>query len=305
MKKAYVTGLLFACLTGLSFFGSKIALRYGDALEILAWRFLFAFVAMVVWQTLRTWGERRAQDDFRAIHKSRRAGLLLGAVYAAFLGAQLIGLMTCTSVVGAILNTLVPVLVALLARVVLREKLTALQWGLMVVSTVAVFYMIWRGRGDISYTRVGLLCLLVSMLCIALYNLLLRAYSSRISSFDAVYHTSLVGAAVFWLAFVVRGIAAGDVGQCGHIFHEPLLLVATLYLGVGCVVLTNALISYTLRYLTAARGAIFNDLATVISIAMGALALGEPFYLYHAVCSAIVIACVIMMNPPTDGGEAK
>jgi drug/metabolite transporter (DMT)-like permease len=81
---------------------------------------------------------------------------------------------------------------------------------------------------------------------------------------------------------------------------DPAFLLSSVYLGIGCILVSSATINYTFRILPAAKAGIFNNISTVISILAGGLILHEPLTIVHIVCAAVVITAAIIINGRKD-----
>ena len=89
--KAYLAGIIFAVLIGFSFLGVKISVSHATSNYIMAYRFDFAFVAMLIFWLIT--GERLS---FKG--RSRKKILGVGFFYSAFMLLQVVGLSYATSI---------------------------------------------------------------------------------------------------------------------------------------------------------------------------------------------------------------
>ena len=85
----------------------------------------------------------------------------------------------------------------------------------------------------------------------------------------------------------------------------PQVFIAAAYLGIGCILLSAHLMSYMLSKMEAAKGTIFGNLSTAISIVAGVAVLGESLMWYHVVCTAVIIGSVIGMSLSGRKGELQ
>ena len=102
--------------------------------------------------------------------------------------------------------------------------------------------------------------------------------------------------AVFNLAFFVYGIFSGNLHTYFEPFQHTEFIIATAYLGVGCILLSAQLMSYLLSKMAAVKATIFGNVSTAISIVAGVLVLGEPLRAYHIICTVLIIAGVIGLS---------
>ncbi|MGL4484000.1 MAG: EamA family transporter, partial [Anaerovoracaceae bacterium] len=80
-------------------------------------------------------------------------------------------------------------------------------------------------------------------------------------------------------------------------FFVPLahwqFLLAMLFLGVGCILITAQLMSYMMAHLEAVVATLFGNLATGISFIAGIMILNEEVRIIHVICGVLIIVGVI------------
>lgn len=79
-------------------------------------------------------------------------------------------------------------------------------------------------------------------------------------------------------------------------FFAPLLqweyVVALLFLAVLSSLASSFLSIYGLKYIEASKAAVFNNLATLITVVAGVLFLNEQLHYYHVIGAVIILAGV-------------
>ena len=113
------------------------------------------------------------------------------------------------------------------------------------------------------------------------------------------------GCAVFNLAFLIYGIASDSLNTYFEPFRHTEFIVATAYLGVGCILLSAQLMSYLLSKMAAVKATIFGNVSTAISIVAGVVVLGEPLRAYHIICTVLIIVGVIGLSLSGDKKSGK
>lgn len=119
---------------------------------------------------------------------------------------------TVTASTGSVVITTVPVITALLARFVYKEKLYGFQWVAIVIEFVGV--MVITLMDGVFSINIGLLWLLLAALSLSIYNLLQRkltkAYTAlQTSAFSILFGTILL--AVFLPASVKEVLCAPGI----------------------------------------------------------------------------------------------
>ena len=294
--KAYIAGVVFACFTGFSYFAVKVGLSTAGPLEQMTYRYFFASVGVILVYLL--YGRRKGWTI-----KPNGSVIMIAAFYVAFLGIQSWGLVYCTSVVSSILFACCPILIAVLGWLVLKEPLRAIQWFGILIGSGAVLYVAYAGQGDVSFSGFGLLLLIISVSCLTVYSLLLRSERGKTEPFQIAFYCAVFGEAVLLILMIVKYCLAGDLMGMFGPANDVKFIMSTMYLGICCIVATALLMAFVSVHLPAAQAGVFNNIATVISIAAGVLLLGEPIYLYHVICAVFIIGGVVFVNFGT--GKAR
>lgn len=288
-------------LWGTSFVATKVVLVHVPPLTLAALRFVLA-LAVLLPLTLRA-GRRPALGPDAA---------LLGLTgMALFFVCQNVGLRFASVASAAlVLNGGIPVLTALLAALLLRERLA----GARLVGTLAglagVLALVLLGPGERAdapggSAPLGVGLLLLAAACAAAYTLLgRRAFAAG----GALALTT--GATCYGLLFSLP--AAGielAVAGVGRPSGTDLLLL--LYLGAGCSALPFVLWGYALARLEACQVAVLGNLELVFGVAFAALLLREPLPPIHLGGGALIVAgawlasrCDATIRPGPESGRS-
>ncbi len=256
--------ILFSTLWASAFMGVKIGLRSSPPLFLMGFRFLIAGTLLLLFArlrgrilpaTLRDWGRLGA------------LGLLNNALY---LGISAIALRHLSGGMGAVLASTNPLMLALAAPLLLKERMGAVK--------VAGFVLAFASVVGIMYGRMGGEEHLSSMLLILLANALMVTgtilFKRWAPTFDLVVING-VQLAVASVALLVPSLLLEPVAgiRWGLSF---LGAVGFLALGVSC----GAMIIwfYLLRAGDASRASAFFFLNPVLGLFLGALILGEALH---------------------------
>ncbi len=203
-------------------------LEFAGRWEVTFWRSLFAalfvLAAMLVTRGRGAWAALRASGGY---------GLLSGAMWAIMMIAFMLALMTTTTANTLIVNSITPLVTALLARALLREPIAPRTWAAI---ALAIAGMLWMFGSDFAGGEprhvTGMLIALAVPLAAAV-NLVTLKHAGR--SLDLVPAVLLgsVFSAVLTLPFALPLHANA---------HDLLLLamLGCLQLGLPCMLMVRA-----------------------------------------------------------------
>ena len=289
LTKAYVSAIFFSFLVGLSFLWIKLCIPYADSLHILAHRFNFALITLVLVIVLKI-----AKVELKG--KPKKNLMITAGCYVGFMFFQVIGMYFATSIEGAIIFAAVPIMVQIIAAVFLGEKTTWRHNLFVAISACALITMVILGSNDISVDPFGTVILLLSSICMALSNVFMRYVRNQYKPIEISTAIIVMGTVVFNLMFIIKGVTVGN----DIVYMEPYIniefVIGMVYLGSGCILISAQIMAYMQSKLQAAKASIFSYVSTTITIVAGALILGEPLRGYHIICTVLIIAGVVGLN---------
>jgi drug/metabolite transporter (DMT)-like permease len=291
LKLAYLLALLNAAIVGFSFLFTKMALEYSHPLDTLTYRFAASFTVISI---PVAFGWIKLQYRGKPLYKA----LLLATMYPlGFFTLQAFGLQHATSAEGGILYAFTPVVTMLFASMFLKEKTTVLQKLSIFLSAFGViFIFIMKGSSIDLSNMAGIFLLFLTCVASAGYSVLARSLSKHFNPAEISYFMLGIGFTVFLVFSFADHAAAGTFDR----FFAPLangtFIVSILFLGVASSLVTALTSSYILSKIEASKMSVFTNLSTVVSIAAGAMFLGEKVTVYHLIGSVLIIAGVIGTN---------
>jgi|SRR5690554_6606059 len=281
----YITAVSTAVIFGFSFFFTKGALDYLSPYQLLAGRFFIAAVTMFLLRAVRL---IRITVNGRLIRR-----ILPLAFFQPFLYffCETTGVNLTTSSEAGLMIALIPVFVAVLGAIFLREIPSFLQAVFILLSVTGVGFIVLGGEQlTSSGDTLGRMALLGAVTAGAVFNILSRRLSREFHPVELTYVMMWTGALVFgFLSFVERR-RYGGAGLPA--LFEAQVLLSLFYLGIFSSVAAFFGLNYTLSRLEASRSAVFTNLTTIIAVAAGVFLRGEPFYRYHLVGGVLIIAGV-------------
>lgn len=287
LRRAYLAAIVFSVVVGFSFLGVKTCVPLASTLQILVWRYNWAALLMGLFLL-------SGMVKIRLTGKPKKNLLLTAGFYIGFMIFQTIGLIFATSIESGIIFAIIPILSKLIAGVVLKENTGWVQNIFMVLSISALIVMILMGSTGVETNLVGVTILIISSISMAISNVYMRYVRQEYRPVEITAAICFMGAIAFNIAYLFSG-------DFLH-YLEPLqhmeFVIATLYLGTACIVLSAQLMAFMLRHMPAVNATIFGNLSTAISIVAGVVILGEPLLFYHVLCTLLIIVGVVGVSMP-------
>ena len=264
----------------------KLAYRYGvDAVTLIMLRMLFAlpvFVAMAWWASR---GQMPlARNDWVGIFLLGFCGYYL----ASFL--DFAGLAYISASLERLILYLNPTIVVLLGLVLFKRRITGWQllgMGISYLGVVVVFghEITFQGK-DAAW---GALLVFLSAVSYALYLVYSGEMVKRLGSLRLVGLASTVACVLCLLQFLLlRPLSAAMVA--------PAVIWLSLLNASVCTVVPVLLIMMAIERIGASLTAQVGMLGTMSTILMGVMVLGEPFTLWVAAGSALVMAGIYIFS---------
>ncbi len=289
--KVYLVAAIFAITTGFSFLAVKGALRYAAPIESLFYRFAVAFAMAVVLAAFKI-----VKLNFRG--KKLRPLLVPAALYAGgFFGFQFFGLLYSSSVEAGIIMAAQPALTMLIAEFALKEKPSITQRLCVLAAIFAAAFISLCGNGGVSAVDArGVLLIFLSALSMAANVVYIRWIRNEYSPAEISFASCGFGFVLYLVVIMIYGAANGDLAGVIAPISKPGFVIAILYLGIACTMLTTLINSYLMKYLEAVKVSVFGCAGTVITLLAGFFILKEPINGLQIVCSIVILAAIVGTN---------
>lgn len=273
--------VLFSLLWASAFVAVKVALRDAPPLFLMASRFLVAGPLLLAFAAARG----RAMPALRDWPVIAVLGVLN---YALYLGLTAMGLRHLSAGMGAVLASLTPLMLAMLAPWVLGERLTVRKVVGLLTSFGGVTWVMWSRLGDDNRPS-AMLLMSLGTACIVAAALIFKRWMPQGDL------TVFNGGQLF---------AAGLVLAVPSLAWEPVadvrftsgFLGAWLYLIAGISWLAMGIWFWLLRHGDATRASAYFFLNPIFGLFFGALFLGEPMALLDFVGSAAVALGIYLVQ---------
>ena len=271
-----VTLLLWAS----AFAGIKAGLAAYSPGQLALLRFIVGSASMALYAKARGFGLPEKRD----VPTILRVGFLGFTIYHVFLNY---GEQTVSAGAASLIVSFTPVITALLAVFLLKERLNVFGWAGITVSVAGVALISFGESGGIALGT-GSLLVLVSSLGSSLYNVFQKPLLKR---YDPVAFTTyaMIAGTLFMLAFLP--------GLAGAVRRAPLgATLSVVYLGVFPGAIAYSTWTYALSRMPASRLATSLYVSPVLAIAIAWLWIGELPTLMSLAGGAVTLAGVVLTN---------
>lgn len=275
----HLTALLTIVIWGTTFISTKVLLADFQPVEILFFRFVIGFLALLTICPKRLEGVTRKQElTFLA------AGLSGICLY--YLLENIALTYTMASNVGVVVSVS-PFFAAILAQLFIKsgEKLRANFFFGFVVAMAGVALISFQGA-ELKLNPLGDILAVLAALVWAVYSIL----TQKISSFG--YPVILTTRRTFFygILFMIPALFLFDFRWDLHRFIDPINLFNLIYLSMGASALCFVTWNFAVKGLGAVKTSIYIYLIPVITVVTSMLILKEPITWLSAVGTILAIA---------------
>ncbi len=300
-RKANIKLLLAAIVShvfwGFSFLFTRAALDVADMYLLLSHRFLLAFLIMNV---LLLFGAVKV--SFRGKGKRILLPILMGLMEPViyFIGEEY-GVLHSTTIFSGVMIAVIPIVSIFAAIPFLHEKPTVGQvlFSLLSVGGVIGVGLLTKSDGRLDW--IGVVGLIVAVVSASAYGVLDRGTSAEFTAFERTYMMIGMGAACFTPIALVR--CRFNLSAFVQPLTEPRFLIAVLFLGAFCSVVSYFVLSYCATYMTVTRTAAYANLTTAVSVFAGAVFLKEPLSWLGILFCAIILVGIFGVQKTARKGE--
>jgi drug/metabolite transporter (DMT)-like permease len=296
-RRAMLEALFAVVVWGASFVATKVALRYTSP-DVVVWlRFAMGVVILGIAVLA---GRKFTLPEKRDWPYLALLGFL-GISFHQWL--QSTGLVTSEATTTAWIVASIPIFMALLGWLALKEKLLWLQVAGILLSTFGVLLVVTRGNLALlasgKFGTVGDFLILVSAPNWAVFSVLSRRGLQKYPATLMMFYVMAFG----WLFSSVLFFVQGGLNQIGHIPWDGWAGIA--FLGIFCSGLAYIFWYDALQALPVAQTGAFLYLEPVVTVIVAALILGERLYLATLLGGVLILAGVWLVNRKKAKREVK
>ncbi|MCJ7806843.1 MAG: DMT family transporter [Clostridia bacterium] len=279
----YLAGTGVSLAWGLSFMFTRGALDHISPFHLLGLRFAVAVAVMILLRFLKIIKIEATAADYIT--------LLPLALFQPILyfSSETVGIFLTSASYSGMIIAAIPIFVAILSAIILREHPNRMQLIFILASVAGVIFIIFMDNHSIAgINPLGTLALLGAVTAAACYNIASRKASAKHPPLLITWVMMVVGAVVFNVIAMTQHLIEGNLEN----YITPLaeLWTTVVYLGVVASVGAFFLYNYVLSNITATRASVFVNMVTVVAIATGVLFRGEVVFWYHLAGTAAILA---------------
>ena len=282
---------LFAVVVwGASFIATKIALRDIQPATLIWLRFAVGLAVIGAFIAIR-------KESIRISRGSLASFAVLGFFgIALHQWLQATGLITAQASTTAWIVSTIPVFIAILGWLALRETLGVIRTGGIVLAMAGVLLVVAHGdlRGLLmgqSFGR-GDLLILLSAPNWAVFTILSRKVLQRHPAMVTMFYVMLTG----WVYTSVLFFAENGIADLAHITLSTVMSLG--FLGILCTGIAYAYWYDALKVVPAARIGSLLYVEPLVAVVVAALLLHEPILLAVLLGGVMILAGVWMVNRP-------
>ena len=291
LRKAVLQALVVTLIWGVSFLAIRIALEAAAPLGVVWMR--NALGAAVLFAILRARGGPLLPQK-----QDRGRVLVLGALMAAHMLIQTLSMRFTTTMRAGWIVAFIPAVIAVGARLFLKQRMRSIGWFGIAVATSGVFVLTSTRPEQLAEVGLGDQLMLLSTLTWASYSLVSTSVVQRNGGLRIAF-------AALALSVVPTAALATALGQTWQ--SEPTLraVLALLFLGVCASAVAMWLFSSALAVLGPERAASFQYLQPFVTLAASFAFLAEPFTPAQFLGGPLVLAGVWFVQRGKRGLEAS
>lgn len=279
----HIAALITIIIWGTTFISTKILLAEFTPIEILFFRFIMGFLALMLVYPHRLKGITKKQELTFAV-----AGLCGVCLY--YLLENIALTYTLASNVGVITST-APFFTAILTFILVKneERLRGNFFLGFAAAMAGICLLSFHGSA-MQLNPLGDLLAVTAAFMWACYSLLIR----KISNYG--YHTIQTTRRVFFygLLFMIPTLFFMDFHLGLERFGNPVYLFNIIFLGLGASALCFVTWNYAVKVLGAVRTSVYIYMVPVITVVTSAIVLHEPIDPLTVLSTCIILAGLII-----------
>ena len=283
--RAILGGLAFAAIWASAFTSARIIVTNAPPLSVSAIRFLVAGLIVLVIA-------RVMNQSFKLNPSQWRLTLIFGICQnALYLGLNFVAMQTVEASLAAIIASSLPLFVALIAWLILREKVHPLGIAGLFLGIAGVV-LIMGSRLTAGVDPFGVALCLIGALALAVATLAVRGASSGGNVLVVVGFQMLIGSVALWVPALVT--------ENWGFNWTPAVIAAFLYTIFVPGILATVLWFWLVRRIGTVRAATFHFLTPFFGVAFAAILLGEAVRPLDIVGVAVITVAILVVQLSKD-----
>ncbi|MEW6014621.1 MAG: DMT family transporter [Candidatus Zixiibacteriota bacterium] len=277
--------LLAVIFWGLSFVATKMALQYLSPLEIIALRLLLGAPVLYLIVMAKKIDISFKKNDIAIL-------LITSIVLAVHFLIQAFGLIYTSATNTGWLIATIPVFIAILSRLFLKEKVSPVKLLGILIATVGALFLISKGKlTTLDWLKsVGDWLILSSCVTWAIYTIITRDLTRR-------YHPLAVTLAILIIPALLLNAYCAYTTPISKLLELPLKIIGALvFLGVFCLGLAQWVWLEGLARKSATEVGVFLYIEPIVTTLGAIPILGESINLFGIVGALLILLGVYLVQ---------
>jgi drug/metabolite transporter (DMT)-like permease len=281
--KAWILLTFTMLFWGMSFVWTRQLLDYFSPITIITLRLVLSSLFLVLF----SFGIRR----LRAIKRNDIKWFFLLAFFQPFLYFifEGYGIQATSASFAAIIIATIPLFTPLGAWLVLKERITAMNFIGLFISFGGVALIIFNDKYGIAFSFIGFLILLGAVISAVGYMLVLKKLTGNYNSFTIATWQNVIGIVLFLPFFLSMSLPEFHGLQITKTIIWPLVALAILASSLAFIFNT-----YGVRELGPSKASAFTNSVPVFTVIFAFLLLGEPIGWVKVTGMATVIVGLVL-----------
>lgn len=288
--KAVLCAALGNILWGFSFLMTRLGLDVApDPKVMLSHRFLLSTICMAFMICIG-----KAKVSFKG--KDPKPIFVLILMQVGYYLFETYGLLYTNTTIAGLVLAVVPVVTIGTGALFLKEYPTRRQALFCIMPVAGVIIMTISGKELGIVSALGIILLVLTMLCSAIYKTANRRAAKQFSPFERTF--LVIGASSIFNTILGLNAINWDV----QTFLAPLLVpkyfIAVLSLGLLCSIAANILVNYASGVLSVFQVSSFGSLSTLCSVVAGVVFLHEPMSIPLLFGAVLILVGIRQVTKP-------
>jgi len=251
---------------GMSFVWSTIVFRYLAPITTVFFRLIIS--SAILFAGLKLFGK------FEKVKRAHYKMFLISALFNPFLYflGENFGLKNSSATISAVIIATIPVFSPIAAYFFLKERLSLLNIGGLIVSFAGVLVMLVNKDLSLNAAPLGLMCLGFAVVAAIIYSMLLKRLAFHYSAFTVIANQNLIGSFLFLPLFLIF-----EAHKLSTVTFNASWVSSLLMLSVFASSLAFVFFAIGTREIGVSKTSIFSNLIPAITAIGSYFLLGKPF----------------------------
>lgn len=286
VKTAITLAILANVIWGFGNYFIELSFRYASVAVTLGYRFTLSFLLLNIWLIF-------GKGKINLKGKNIKGLIIYTIIEPVCFFLESYGIYLTNASISGIIAAVSPVFAVILAAIFLKEYPTKLQAFFCLLPIVGVIIITLNGASLGVVSVFGIIVLLLYAVSSGAYKAVNRGIADDFTAFERTYF--LMGG-----CFVTYVVYALIETKCDYSLIEPLthfeFIWPTVCLAILNSILSNTLINYSAKYMSATKMATFGSIITLTATISGVLLLNEPFSFTMLIGMALILIGVYVVT---------